>query len=252
MPPSSSPGSGTFALRAPTSAPGAWSAGRPFNAGLATGPAGLLVVDCDTRTDPDDLTAGPPEECEGATGGVDVLALLAERAGATLPATFTVTTPSGGTHFYYRAPSGVELRNTAGLLGWKIDTRAHGGYVVAPGSTTSASAYTVTDGRPVAELPGCLPGWLAGCCSVCARHHHRSPGRFGAAPSLPGRGATGWNSAGPPGAALESWTRSATGSREETSARIRDRRPPTATYGQGRPDTTRSAPHLVPPGEGPI
>ncbi|MDT7706430.1 MAG: hypothetical protein QOG20_2037 [Pseudonocardiales bacterium] len=162
MPPSSSPGSGTFALRAPTSAPGAWSAGRPFNAGLATGPAGLLVVDCDTRTDPDDLTAGPPEECEGATGGVDVLALLAERAGATLPATFTVTTPSGGTHFYYRAPSGVELRNTAGLLGWKIDTRAHGGYVVAPGSTTSASAYTVTDGRPVAELPGCLPGWLAG------------------------------------------------------------------------------------------
>jgi hypothetical protein len=60
-------------------------------------------------------TAGPPEEWEGATGGVDVLALLAERAGATLPAPFTVTTPSGGTHFYYRAPSGVELRNTAGL-----------------------------------------------------------------------------------------------------------------------------------------
>jgi hypothetical protein len=166
MPPSSSPGSGTFALRAPTSAPGAWSVGRPFNAGLATRPAGLLVVDCDTRTDPDDLTAGPPEEWEGATGGVDVLALLAERAGATLPATFTVTTPSGGTHFYYRAPSGVELRNTAGLLGWKIDTRAHGGYVVAPGSTTSASAYTVTDGRPVAELPAWLAGWLAVAASA--------------------------------------------------------------------------------------
>jgi hypothetical protein len=129
----------------------AWTGGRAFNVGLATGPAGLLVIDCDTSPD-----AGPPAEWAGATGGADVLARLVEQAGAALPATSTVTTPSGGTHLYYRAPAGIELRNTAGLLGWKIDTRAHGGYVVAPGSITPAGAYTVTDDRPVADLPGWL------------------------------------------------------------------------------------------------
>ncbi|MEK6440901.1 bifunctional DNA primase/polymerase [Pseudonocardia sp. T1-2H] len=135
---------------------GAWTGGRAFNIGLATGPAGLLVVDCDTPTVPDGPDAGPPEEWAGATGGADVLARLAEQAGATLPVTFTVTTPSGGTHLYYWAPGGIELRNTAGLLGWKIDTRAHGGYVVAPGSITPAGVYAVTVDRPVAELPGWL------------------------------------------------------------------------------------------------
>ncbi|GAA4874353.1 bifunctional DNA primase/polymerase [Pseudonocardia benzenivorans] len=130
----------------------AWAAGRAFNIGLATGPAGLVVIDCDTQRDPDEA---PPAEWAGAGGGLDVLRRLADQAGA-LPATFTVATPSGGTHFYYRAPAGAELRNTAGLLGWKIDTRAHGGYVVAAGSTTPAGAYTVTDARDPVELPGWL------------------------------------------------------------------------------------------------
>lgn len=130
----------------------AWTGGRRFNIGLATGPAGLLVVDCDTRSD----AADPPAEWAGAAGGLDVLRWLADQAGAALPATFTVATPSGGTHFYFRAPPGAELRNTAGLLGWKIDTRAHGGYIVAPGSTTPAGGYTVTDAHPVAELPAWL------------------------------------------------------------------------------------------------
>ncbi|MHA6796762.1 bifunctional DNA primase/polymerase [Pseudonocardia bannensis] len=130
----------------------AWAAG-PFNIGLATGPAGLLVVDCDTRKNLDDPDEAPPGEWAGAAGGVDVLAVLAEHAGAALPGTFTVGTPSGGRHLYFRAPAGAGLRNSAGLLGWKIDTRAHGGYVVAAGSTTPAGDYTVTDDRAPAELP---------------------------------------------------------------------------------------------------
>jgi hypothetical protein len=122
-----------------------------------------VVVDLDTvdATDPGDV---PPAEWAqlGITGGADVLAVLAERAGAEVPATYTVTTPSGGRHLYFLAPTGPgssELRNTAGErggLGWKIDTRAHGGYVVAAGSITRAGAYSMTDERD----PAPLPAWL--------------------------------------------------------------------------------------------
>jgi hypothetical protein len=143
----------------------AWSTA-PFNIGLATGPAGLVVVDLDTRdhTDPDDVV--PPRwAAYGATGGADVLAILAAEAGAKVPATRTVVTPSGGRHLYFTAPAGVVLRNTAGDrgtgLGWKIDTRAHGGYVVAPGSHTPDGAYRVAEDLAVAELPGWLAARLA-------------------------------------------------------------------------------------------
>ena len=42
-------------------------------------------------------------------------------------------------------------------LGWKVDTRAHGGYVVAAGSITPAGAYRVIDDRE----PVPLPAWLS-------------------------------------------------------------------------------------------
>ena len=114
----------------------AWTAG-PFNIGIPTGRAGLLVIDLDTP-DPHDPDDQAPPEHAGATGGADVLAALAERAGQPVPATYTVATPSaGGRHLYFLAPTGPGaplLRNTAGErgrgLGWKVDTRGHGGYVV--------------------------------------------------------------------------------------------------------------------------
>jgi bifunctional DNA primase/polymerase-like protein len=73
------------------------------------------------------------------------LAILAEEAGQPLPGdTLTVRTPTGGLHLY-AVPAGVVLRSTAGErgngLGWKFDTRAWGGYVVAPGSTTPDGRY---------------------------------------------------------------------------------------------------------------
>jgi hypothetical protein len=135
----------------------AWTAGPAYNIGLATGPSALVVIDLDTAG-PDDT---PPEEWNlpGVRDGHDVLTLLADQAGQPLPGgdTFTVATPSGGIHHYYRAPVGVELRNTAGTrLGWKVDTRAHGGYVVAAGSTINGRAYRVLCDLP----PAPLPGWL--------------------------------------------------------------------------------------------
>lgn len=58
--------------------------------------------------------------------------------------TYTVATPSGGTHLYFRQPSGAELRNTPATLGWRIDTRGHGGSSLGgrypPSSSPGAAA----------------------------------------------------------------------------------------------------------------
>lgn len=68
-----------------------------------------------------------------------------------------MATPTGGTHPYFAAPvDGPELRNTqgaAGGLGWLVDTRAAGGYVVGAGSTIDGRPYAVTCGTPPAPPP---------------------------------------------------------------------------------------------------
>jgi hypothetical protein len=130
-----------------------------YNVGVATGPSGLVVIDLDTPKPGDE----PPAQWRipGVRTGADVLAVLCDRAGQPYPAdTYTVTTGRGGTHLYFTAPPGVELRNTQGAwggLGWLIDTRAHGGYVVAAGSIVNGRPYTLACDAP----PAPLPGWLA-------------------------------------------------------------------------------------------
>ncbi|HEX2300223.1 MAG TPA: bifunctional DNA primase/polymerase [Pseudonocardiaceae bacterium] len=122
------------------------------NVGVAAGKSGLVVVDLDSGDG-----ACPPERFAGARDGRDVLAMVAAEVGAELPTdTYAVQTP-GGCHLYFRVPAGLRLRNTTGRLGWRIDTRAHGGYVVAAGSQRSEGKYRVIHRGPVAELPG----WLA-------------------------------------------------------------------------------------------
>jgi hypothetical protein len=131
----------------------------PYNIGLATGPSGLCVIDLDTCKPGETI---PSEWArQGATCGEDVLAIVAEQARQELPGdTLTVRTPSGGLHLYYAAPDGAELRKTEGDrgngLGWKIDTRAWGGYMVAPGSIVDGRAYEYLCDR----APAALPGWL--------------------------------------------------------------------------------------------
>lgn len=138
----------------------------PYNVGIAAGPSGLVVIDLDVpkpgEKPPARWTA--PGICDGA----DVLAALAEEHGAEFPwETFTVRTRRGGWHLYFTAPDGARLGNTAGRnpngLGWLVDTRAHGGYVVGPGSIVTTAEdgtgrYEVTYDR----APAALPGWLAG------------------------------------------------------------------------------------------
>ncbi len=131
-----------------------WASGS-YNIGIATGPSALVVVDLDVpKNDEDRPPASTPE---GVTDGADALALLAEQPGQEWPVdTYTVRTASGGTHHYFAAPAEVRLRNTAGALGWKVDTRAHGGYVVGAGSNVGGEEYSVVTHAEV--LP--LPAWL--------------------------------------------------------------------------------------------
>jgi hypothetical protein len=132
----------------------AWQAGA-YNVGIACGPSSLVVIDVD-RPKPGEV-APPAYRQPGIRDGGDVLAVLCEANDQPLPVdTYAVRTASGGTHLYFTAPPGITLRNTAKRLGWLIDTRAHGGYVVAAGSTVDRHPYTVL----VDENPAPLPGWL--------------------------------------------------------------------------------------------
>jgi hypothetical protein len=126
----------------------------PFNVGIATGPSGLVVVDLDTAK------PGEPVPAQwaklGISSGAAMLRELTHRHNTGITPTFAVRTPSYGWHLYYRAPAGAALRNTHGALGWKIDTRARGGYVVAPGSQVPSGAYELIIDREVAQLPSWL------------------------------------------------------------------------------------------------
>lgn len=131
----------------------AWFSARPYNVAIACGPSALVVVDLD-----DGHGETAPEPWTGARHGREVLAMLAEQAGQPMPTdTLHIRTPTGGSHLYYRVPAGAEFRNTASTLGWKIDTRSAGGFIVGPGSVRPEGTYQVVRRGPVAELPG----WLA-------------------------------------------------------------------------------------------
>lgn len=141
----------------------AWSAGQ-YGIGIACGPSGLLVLDLDM---PKPGTPVPEHRrLAGITCGQDMLAAVCEDAGQPWPATYTVATPSGGRHLYYRQPDGEPLRNshggTANGLGKLIDTRGAGGYIAAPGTRLPNGAYSVLDHAPVSDLPGWLTDRLRG------------------------------------------------------------------------------------------
>ncbi len=124
-----------------------WSSGR-YGIAIATGPSHLLVVDIDVS------------KVNGDAIGMQALARLEARCGHSVPAhTFTVATPSGGQHRYFRLhPSMAELATTStGRLGAGLDTRGRGGYVVAaPTPLTSGASYQIV----CSATPAPAPRWL--------------------------------------------------------------------------------------------
>ncbi len=154
-----------------------WWSDRPVpGVGVATGPAGLVVVDVDCHVE-GPVEAGrvlpafgvTEQEARTVRTGWDTWNLLARLAGGSDAAnavrTLAVATPSGGRHLWFTAPRGTRWASSAGgdhdgrALGWQLDVRAEGGYIVAPGTRTVAGVY-----RAVGEVraPARLPGWLAG------------------------------------------------------------------------------------------
>ncbi|MEV0318870.1 bifunctional DNA primase/polymerase [Streptomyces sp. NPDC050658] len=134
----------------------AWTDG-PYGVGIACGPSGLVVVDLDTVKG--DEAPPAPWDLLGVIDGSDVFAELYARQGDRFPfgTTPMVRTRSGGLHVYYAASAQV-VRNSASKVGWKIDVRANGGYVVAPPSTVEGRPYTWT--TPLDAQLESVPGWL--------------------------------------------------------------------------------------------
>lgn len=103
-----------------------WEKWPDANLGILTGQgSGLLVLDVD-----------------GEDGKASLKALMDMHG--TFPKTLcakTGRTSNGrreGCHYYFRAPAGTLIRNSAGTLGKGLDIRAEGGYVVAPPSLHSS------------------------------------------------------------------------------------------------------------------
>ncbi|RPF24734.1 bifunctional DNA primase/polymerase [Streptomyces sp. TLI_185] len=151
-----------------------WGAHPGFGVGVACGPAGLLVVDIDAheRQLPgrDRLLPGigisDGIDLTGLVSGFHTIAVLAALRGVPSPAddetTLRVRTPSGGLHVWYRAHTGHRWQCSTGsggrALAWQVDIRAHGGYIVAPGTVTDAGVYEAVGS---AREPAPLPDWLA-------------------------------------------------------------------------------------------
>jgi hypothetical protein len=111
----------------------------PPNIGVLCG-NGLMVLDLDPRN------------------GSDESFTALEAKYGKLPRTRTATTPSGGTHYYFKVPVDREIRNdNRGKVGAGIDIKSNGGYVVLPGSSTEKGSYSWIDPpAPIAELPAQL------------------------------------------------------------------------------------------------
>jgi hypothetical protein len=133
----------------------AWWAAAPYNIAIPCGPAGLLVVDLDGPGG-----TPPAWALEGVHDGRGVLAVLAGRAGADDPAdTHTVATPAGE-HRYFTVDPAQPGRCTVGALGWHVDTRGRGGFVVAAGSTRTVAGRRRYYRTVNPATPAPAPAWL--------------------------------------------------------------------------------------------
>lgn len=111
-----------------------WTEWPKSNYGVNCERSGLCAIDIDVH--------------RGAVGDRTWAALEAEN-GAT--PTYSVRTPSGGLHLYYRTDN-TALTNTAGKLGPGIDSRSNG-YVVGAGSLIGGGEYVVESDIEPAPLP---------------------------------------------------------------------------------------------------
>lgn len=102
-----------------------WTKNPAYNVAIATGKvSGIVVVDIDPRN-----------------GGDLEWAMLTAQNDT--PRTWTVRTPSGGRHFYFKCPDAGAPSRTGIRPG--IDVKADGGYVLAPPSRILNNPYLNED-----------------------------------------------------------------------------------------------------------
>lgn len=112
----------------------AYAKSNPFhNWGVYCGASDLTVIDLDKKSGVD---------------GIKSFKALLESTGP-FETTFTVRTPSGGIHLYFKGSE----RTTAGALGPGIDTRGKGGYVLAPLSRIGRLSYEPLGNADILPLP---------------------------------------------------------------------------------------------------
>jgi hypothetical protein len=116
-----------------------------YTSKFGDGPEGLLVVDVDMKPD-------------GKNGNHSLLAL--ELQGFDLPETREASTPNGGRHLFFRVAAPV--RQGANVLGFGLDIRSKGGYVLGAGSEIAGKQYAWANNLPIALAPT----WLVERCGA--------------------------------------------------------------------------------------
>lgn len=122
-----------------------------YNIGIACAPSGLLVVDCDVKMG------------DGLQEWSDICQRFMGATSYEMWATYTVRTGSGGAHFYYQWPPGVQASQSG--LSTNVDIRSNGGtkggYVLAEGSVTTVGSYELDEDCPIQDAPA----WLVALCT---------------------------------------------------------------------------------------
>lgn len=151
-----------------------WAHAPRANIGIACKQSKLLVVDCDVPKSDGLLKDTPFADLHDKYGprvhGLDAFEAMAARycAGGEVRAfsdldTRTHITGSGGIHFLYRWPDGVQASQASPIPG-VIDTRGNGGerggYILGPGSVTDKGPYYGASDMPVKDAPV----WLVELC----------------------------------------------------------------------------------------
>jgi hypothetical protein len=136
------------------------------------GASGLFAVDLDAHggTPPAQPLNGLlwPQGDPPPVDGIDTYATLAALSGGVVDTTtFATDTPTGGLHLVH-ADEERRWKSSRGYvrdgddtvrtgLGWQIDIKAHGGYVVLPGSVSAAGPYRRASTTTTPTPP---PVWL--------------------------------------------------------------------------------------------
>lgn len=146
-----------------------WSWCPEANVGVAAKQSGLLIVDCDIAKKDYQLKDTDYEYLHDIGPLVDGETVYNEvclRMGgdwAEAQDTYQVATGSGGRHYYYWWPEGVQASQGSivkGIVDIRCNGGEKGGYVLGAGSETNKGSYVVGLARPVRRCPD----WLVELC----------------------------------------------------------------------------------------